>query len=183
MLPDSVVLVGPMGSGKSTVGRALADRLGLSHTDTDEIVVEASGRTIPEIFKSEGEAGFRALEHEALCRALAGGTGVISTGGGMVTSEDNRLTLGQCKALVVWLDAPIEVLMDRLGDGAGRPLLAGDDVEGALRIKIAERADAYDQVADFRLDTSDLSPEDCVDFIVAERAARAQKVGRATPCR
>ena len=175
---DSVVLVGPMGSGKSTVGRALADREQMNHLDLDEMVVAARGLTIPEIFEVEGESGFRTLEHDALSSALVGGPAVISTGGGVVTIESNRDLLGRSGALVVWLDASVEVLTGRVGDGATRPLLAGDDVEGALRTKIAERAEGYYDVADIRIDTSDMSVADCVDLITAARTKK-----RLAPCR
>ena len=175
---DSVVLVGPMGSGKSTVGRALADREQMNHLDLDEMVVAARGLTIPEIFEVEGESGFRTLEHDALSSALVGGPAVISAGGGVVTIESNRDLLGRSGALVVWLDASVEVLTGRVGDGATRPLLAGDDVEGALRTKIAERAEGYHDVADIRIDTSDMSVADCVDLITAARAKK-----RPAPCR
>ena len=176
----SVILVGPMGSGKTTVGRALADREHMVHADIDEMIVQARGLAIAEIFETEGESRFRTLEHQALTRALAGTGAVISAGGGVVTSESNRSLLRQADALVVWLDASVEVLVCRVGDGAGRPLLAGDDVANALRTKVAERAEAYEEVADVRIDTSDMSVADCVDLIVA---ARATTVQRAAQCR
>lgn len=180
MSSASVILVGPMGSGKSTVGLALADHELADHLDLDELIVAARGLTVAEIFETEGESVFRTLEHEALSRALAGESAVISTGGGVVTSESNRDLLRRSAALVIWLDASVEVLARRVGDGEGRPLLAGDDVEHALRTKIAERAEGYREVADIRIDTSDMSVADCVDLITT---ARAQKVQRPAPCR
>ncbi len=169
----SVVLIGPMGSGKSTVGRALADRAHMDHLDLDEMIVAARGLTIPEIFALEGESGFRTLEHDALSSALSGAPAVVSTGGGVVTVESNRDLLGGSGALIVWLDASVEVLTRRVDGGATRPLLVGDDVEGALRNIVAARADWYNEVSDFRIDTSEATVEDCVGLIVAASAPEA----------
>lgn len=171
MSSASIVLVGPMGSGKSTVGRALAERADLEHLDLDDIVEAACGLTIAEIFARQGESGFRALEHEALSLALSAGPAVVSTGGGVVTVESNRDLLSRSDALVVWLDTPVEVLTRRVDGGATRPLLADDDVEGALRTIVARRADRYEEVSDLRIDTSDATVEDCVDLIVALSSA------------
>ncbi len=173
MSPASIVLIGPMGSGKTTVGRALADREHMNHLDLDEMIVAARGLTIGEIFEAEGEPGFRTLEHEALSSALARGPAVVSTGGGVVTVESNRDLLGGSGALIVWLDASVEVLTRRVDGDATRPLLAGDYVEGALRAIVAERADWYNEVADLRIDTSEATVEDCVDLIVAASAPDA----------
>ena len=176
----SVILVGPMGSGKTAVGRALAEKERLDHIDLDEVVAQARGLSIPEIFDAEGESRFRALEHEALSQAVAGRPAVISAGGGVVVSGPNRILLRQSDALVVWLDADVEVLACRVGDGEGRPLLAVDDVTGALRTKVAERAEGYNEVADIRIDASDRSVAECVELI---SAARADNVERAAQCR
>jgi len=154
-----------MGSGKSTVGRALAQRLGLPHADTDDLIVEAAGHPIPEIFDTEGEARFRARETAALDAALSS-PAVVSTGGGIVVSEGNRKRLQSSDALVVWLDGSIDALTKRVGSGRGRPLLQGD-VRAALQQKIAERGPGYLQVADVRVDTTEMRHSDCVDAIVA----------------
>ena len=166
MSTRTVVLVGPMGSGKSTVGRALARRLGVGHVDTDDLVVEAAGASIPEIFADEGEAEFREHEYQALHLAVAGSPKVISTGGGIVTTKSSRELLAGGDALVVWLDASIDTLVRRVGDGRRRPLLADGDVRATLVAKVAERAESYREVADVRVDTSGRSRADCVDAIV-----------------
>ena len=161
-----VVLVGPMGSGKSTVGRALAHRMGIGHIDTDDIVVDRLGRPIEEVFATDGEATFREAESAALSAALDGIDAVVSTGGGIVMAPDNRRALETSTAFVVWLDASVATLMRRVGDGAGRPVLTGD-VRGALTATVEDRKPRYREVADLRIDTSNLSHSECVDEIVA----------------
>lgn len=154
-----------MGSGKSTVGRALARRLGARHVDTDQLVVEAAGCSIPEIFEREGEARFRELESEALASALTPAS-VVSTGGGIVVTDANRTRLRADDCFVVWLDGSIDALTARVGSGRGRPLLQ-DDVRASLQEKIAERSPGYLDVADVRVDTTQMRHADCVDAIVA----------------
>lgn len=155
-----------MGSGKSTVGRALARRVGRPHVDTDDMVVETTGRSIPEIFDAEGEARFRQYEAEALDRALDAGA-VVSTGGGIVTDDRNRARLRDGDVFVVWLDGSIDALVGRVGTGRGRPLLEGTDIRATLREKLTERGPGYLDVADVRIDTSRMRRKDCVDAIVA----------------
>lgn len=167
MSQRSVVLVGPMGSGKSTVGRALALRLGMTHVDTDNTVEALASASIPDIFERDGEAAFRELETRALQMCIAGPRAAISTGGGIVTSAANRDVLRDSDAFVVWLDGSIDALTKRVGSGRGRPLLAGGDVRTTLAEKIAERAPGYLDVADVRVDTSEMRHQDCVDAIIA----------------
>lgn len=161
-----VVLVGPMGSGKSAVGRALARRLRRDHVDIDDLVVAGAGRAIAEIFDRDGEPTFRALESEALGAALDGPAVVISTGGGIVLADDNRHLLTAGHTTVVWLDATVEALLDRVGDGRDRPLLRGN-VRDRLAATVATREPLYAEVADLRVDTTRLSCTDVVDEIVA----------------
>ncbi|MEM7143418.1 MAG: shikimate kinase [Actinomycetota bacterium] len=161
----SIVLVGPMGSGKSSVGRALARRLRMRHIDTDDLVERRARRSIEEIFASDGEGTFRALETEELRDALDA-TAVISTGGGIVVTPENRRLLIDAHAFVVWLDGSIDALLARVGSGAGRPLL-GDDVRVSLQRKVDDRAPGYLEVADLRIDTSEMRHADCVDAILA----------------
>ncbi|GJM39301.1 MAG: shikimate kinase [Acidimicrobiales bacterium] len=161
----SVVLVGPMGSGKSTVGRALAQRLRLRHVDTDDLVERRNGSSIQEIFDTRGEAAFRELETAELRTALDAHA-VVSTGGGIVVTDENRRLLAESPALVVWLDGSIDALVKRVGSGRGRPLL-GDDIRTTLQEKVAARAGGYLEVADLRVDTSEMRHADCVDAIIA----------------
>ena len=149
-----------MGSGKSEAGRKLARELGRRFVDCDELVAAGAGRSIPEIFEAEGEAGFRRRESETLAAVLADGkAAVIATGGGVVTNAANRALLAG--AAVFWLRARPEVLTARVGDGSGRPLLAsGAGGGGALermRQLIAERDPWYREVADVVVDVDDLS--------------------------
>lgn len=173
MAARSIVLVGPMGVGKSSVGRALAAHLHMGHVDTDDTVEHLSGTSIPRIFERDGEPAFRALETEALAASLGGPPAVISTGGGIVMAADNRLLLRDSNAFVVWLDGTIDALAGRLGTGRGRPLLEGGDVRTLLKEKVEERAPGYLEVADVRVDTSEMRHADCVDAIVAALGADA----------
>ncbi|MER5946188.1 shikimate kinase [Streptomyces sp. NPDC001904] len=117
-----VVLVGPMGVGKSTVGALLAERLGCSYRDTDDDIVSAQGRTIADIFVDEGEASFRAIEKAAVATALAGHEGVLALGGGSILDADTRALLeGQP---VVFLSMDVEEAVKRTGLNVARPLLA-----------------------------------------------------------
>ena len=144
-----------MGSGKTTVGRALAARLGWEYVDSDEQVQAATGRTVPEIFASEGEAAFRAQEKRALAEALASDRpAVVGVAGGAVLDPDNRRRL-RGSGLVVWLRARIDTLARRVGDGEGRPLLEHDP-EGTLRRLGEERRPFYEELADVVVDVDDL---------------------------
>lgn len=173
-----MVLVGMMGAGKSTVGRALADRLGWAFLDTDEVIERTVGRTVAEVFAADGEAAFRAEERRALAGALpatpaatpAGkstdGPVVLSVGGGAVLDPENRRQLREAD-LVVWLRAEVPTLAARVGAGAGdeRPLL-GDDPVAALARLLRERRALYEELADLVVDVDDLTPADAVERIV-----------------
>jgi shikimate kinase len=137
-----LVLVGMMGAGKSSVGRRIARRTGRRCIDLDQQIEQAAGRTIPEIFAAEGEAAFRALETATLRTVLgADEPAVVAVGGGAVLPSENR-RLMRDRAFVVWLRATPETLLERVGDGRGRPLLADDPGEVITRL-VTERADAY----------------------------------------
>jgi len=167
--PLNIVLVGFMGSGKTTVGRLLAGQLGFLFADTDRLVVEAAGgRSIPEIFEAEGEEGFRRRE-AAVLEGLAGVEGVVvSTGGGIVTRGDNRALLPRV-GYVVWLAVEEETIIERVGRNRERPMLYVDDPLGRVRELLAERTPWYEEVAQLRVDTCDLVAED-VAYGIAESA-------------
>lgn len=120
-----IVLLGFMGSGKTTVGQRIAKLTNLPFVDTDRLVEERAGKSIPDIFSQEGEETFRLYETEALRHALAGPRRVIATGGGIVTQEENWALMAD-QGVTVWLRVAFDVLCDRLTDSTGRPLLAGD---------------------------------------------------------
>jgi shikimate kinase len=148
-----------MGSGKTSVGQQLAARLGVAFVDSDEQIEHSNGRTVRQIFESDGEAAFRKLEAEALAAAV-GSTerSVIAAAGGVVLDPGNREVLRRA-GTVVWLRASPEVLAARVRDGGHRPLL-GEDALGVLRRLDAERASLYDEVASAVVDVGDLSPDE-----------------------
>jgi shikimate kinase len=149
--PRHVVLVGMMASGKSTVGRLVADRLGRPLVDSDGLVERRTGRTVREIFETDGEPGFRQLEAAALADALSSPEpAVIAAGGGVVLAAENRASLTTGDTLVVWLRAVPGVLAARVAGGE-RPLLDAD-AEGALRQLSADREPLYAEVADVVVD-------------------------------
>jgi shikimate kinase len=143
-----LVLVGMMGAGKSSVGRALARRLDRKLFDSDEMIEAREGRTVREIWTSDGEPAFRELEAEVLAQAVAAPTpSIVAAAGGVVLSETNREVLKGEGAHVVWLLADVELLLERVRNGMHRPLL-DDDPERTLRAMYEERADLYQDVAD-----------------------------------
>jgi shikimate kinase len=151
----SILLCGPMGSGKSSVGRALAAALGWRFADTDADVEASAGLSIAQLFEREGEAGFRARERAAL-RGLPEARCVAALGGGAVEARENREIL-RAKGRLVWLDARPETLARRIGADPARPLLAGLDAAGRverLGELCARRAHAYAS-AELRVVTDD----------------------------
>lgn len=164
-LPRRILLVGMMGAGKSTIGRALASRLGYEHLDSDEQVERRTGRSVPEIFAERGEAAFRAEEKQALAEAVAcDEPTVVSVAGGAVLDPENRRRLRDGGS-VVWLRAGVDTLARRVGAGHGRPLL-GDDPAAALARLYDERRPLYEEVADVIVDVEGLTPVQTVDRIV-----------------
>ena len=161
-----ILLVGMMGSGKTTVGRLLARRLGWRHVDSDTQVEAATGRGVAQIFAEEGEAAFRVQEARALAEALASpDPSVVSVAGGAVLDANNRALIRDA-GCVVWLRARPGTLAGRVGSGAGRPLLERDPAGNLARLD-AVRRPLYEEVADHAVDVDDLAPEKVVDLIAA----------------
>ena len=151
--PGNIVLIGPMGAGKSTVGRLLAARLGCAFTDTDHLIEDRCGADIPWIFDVEGEAGFRLRETHIL-ETLQDQTGlVIATGGGIVTQPGN-LPLLKSLGQVIYLTASIEQLFSRTRKDRRRPLLQVADPRAQVEALFRARDPIYREVADWVLDTS-----------------------------
>lgn len=166
-MASNVVLIGMMGSGKSTVGRLIAERTGMQFIDVDEVIENRADKPIAELFDELGEAGFREKETEALRETLAATHAIIATGGGAVTRAENRRLLRQL-GIVFWLDAPAEVLLDRIGDDESRPMLRGGDALKRLEQLLSERREAYAEASDIHLDTTELSPEEIADRVEKE---------------
>jgi shikimate kinase len=165
-MDDHVLLVGMMGSGKTTTGRLLAERLGRVFHDSDEEIFARTGTTVPAIFAERGEAAFRAEERAVLASAVSSGTpAVIAVAGGAVLDPDSRRRI-RGAGVVIWLRAAPHVLAGRVGTGAGRPLLEHDPL-ATLRLLEAQRRSVYNDVADATLDVDWILPR-----TVAERAER-----------
>jgi shikimate kinase len=158
------VLVGPPGSGKTTVGQALAARLGVEFRDTDQDIERQAGKPIPEIFVDEGEAHFRTLERAATAAALASCPGVLALGGGAVLAEETRAAL--VGHTVVYLSVELADAVKRVGLGTGRPLLAINP-RATLKHLLDQRRPLYAEVATATVVTDGREPEE----IAAEIAA------------
>jgi len=161
-----VVLVGMMGTGKTTTGRRLAETLGRGFADSDLLIEAETGRTVRQIFESDGEPAFRRLETDALARALARPEPtVVAAAGGVVLDPTNRDLLHRSGATVVWLRAPVSVLVGRVGRSDHRPAVK-DDPAGTLQTMEDTRTELYREVADAVVDSS-APVEDVVASIVA----------------
>jgi shikimate kinase len=164
-----VVLVGAPGSGKSTVGPLLADRLGVPFVDVDAVIEQRAGRSIAAIFADDGEPAFRALE-EATTAELLAGSGVLSLGGGAVLSTATRAALRGHR--VVWLQVSASTAVSRVGLNEARPLLLGN-VRGRLIKLLAERTPLYAEVATEQVETDVLSPDAVVELLVGRTTTHA----------
>lgn len=159
-----VVLVGPMGAGKTTIGALLARRWGVAVRDTDADIVAAQGREISDIFVDDGEAAFRALEREAVAVALAEHDGVLSLGGGAVLDPGTRELLAG--HTVVFLRVGLTDAVKRVGLGTARPLLMGN-VRAQVKALLDERTPVYESVATHTVETDDRTPDEVADSVAA----------------
>ncbi|HSK58901.1 MAG TPA: shikimate kinase [Actinomycetospora sp.] len=159
------VLVGPPGAGKSTVGALLAERLGVPFVDSDTLVEQRAGRAISDIFLSDGEPAFRAMERDAVAEALAGHDGVLALGGGAVMTEGVRdLLEGHA---VVFLAVGLAAGVRRVGLSTARPLLAGVNPRATFSALLQERLPVYRAVARHEVATDSLAPEAVADAVLA----------------
>jgi shikimate kinase len=163
---EHLVLVGLMGSGKTTVGRRCAERLRRPFVDTDDVVLTLTGVPVTEFWNTHGEAAFRALERQAVTDVCASPDPlVVASGGGAVLDPENRRSL-RSRGVVVWLRAGTAALAARVGTGAGRPLLAGDPA-GALARLAAVREPAYEAAAHAVVDTDGLDVDAVAVAVIA----------------
>ncbi len=159
-----VVLVGVPGSGKTTVGQLLAERLGVGFRDTDQDVERAEGRSVPDIFVEDGEPYFRALERAADVAALEEHDGVLALGGGAVLDEGTRALLADQPT--VWLQVGASAGAHRVGLDVPRPVLLGN-VRSRMVALLNERSPLYDAVARLRVDTESRTPDEVAGTIVS----------------
>ncbi|MER7012151.1 shikimate kinase [Saccharopolyspora sp. NPDC000359] len=170
MAPRAVV-VGPPGAGKTTIGRLLAQRLGVTFRDTDEDVERTSGRAISDIFTSDGEPAFRAMEEAAVEAALREHDGVLALGGGAVLSERTRERLAGHP--VVFLSVGLAEGAKRVGLSTARPLLAGVNPRATFKALLDERMPIYRSVAAVEIETDHVEPDEVVAQVVAALSARS----------
>lgn len=156
---SNLVLVGPMGAGKSSIGRRLAGHFGLPFVDADREIEARTGATVTTIFECEGEAGFRARECATLADLLAGDGCVIASGGGAILDAGTRATL-RARSFVVYLHVAVAHQSERLARDRTRPLLAGADRDATLERLARERGPLYASVADLHFDTTPWSTVD-----------------------
>lgn len=178
-MPERVlILTGFMGSGKSSVGKIVAERLGLRFVDLDAEIVSASGCSINDIFARDGELAFRQLESSCLEQTLSAGKGcVVATGGGAVITAANRAMM-RSRGVIINLNVTLEQVMARLKGSCDRPLLAGEDAAERAKMLMNEREQFYAD-ADIRIDTDGKSVEDvaaeilcCLKGFLSERTVR-----------
>lgn len=166
------MLIGQMGSGKSTIGRRLAARLGLLFVDADSEIEAAAGCSIEDIFALHGEAAFRDCERRVIARLLKGPPHVLAVGGGAFMDPETRTLIGK-KAISIWLHADIEMLLARVSRRNNRPLLKHRDKRETMKRLIAERDPIYAE-ADIVVESTDGPHEAVIKRIIAELARHRQ---------
>ena len=161
----NIVLIGVRGSGKTAVGKLLAERLGKRFIEMDELIGQRAGLNIPEIVTKYGWEKFRDVEEE-ITREVAGLDNVVNaTGGGVVTREKNVRELKQ-KGKLFWLKASLDTLLRRIGNDQSRPSLTGKSPREDMESVLTERSPIYERVADFIIDTEDKKPGEVAEAII-----------------
>jgi len=163
----NIVLIGFMGSGKTSIGRLVAQRLGFDFFDTDAVIVERVGMQVAEIFARHGEAWFREQETATLRSLNNVQRAVISTGGGIVVREENHALL-RALGFVVWLSASEDVIFERVARNKNRPLLQTADPRATVHELLEKRRGLYESVAQFTLDSTTLAHEKTASTLIAE---------------
>ncbi len=174
----NLILVGPMGAGKSSIGERLARALGLRFVDADHEIEREAGATVSQIFEREGEAGFRARERARLAALLLADGLVLATGGGCVLDPANRALLRE-RGFVVHLHADVAQQLQRLAGDDSRPLLARPDRAQVLQDLAAARAPLYADVADLVFDAGQLDPDAAATRLAGLLASRWMRTGAA----
>ncbi|NDH14154.1 MAG: shikimate kinase [Actinobacteria bacterium] len=164
MAPRAIIIGAP-GAGKTSVGRRVAERLGVEFHDSDAAIEKRAGKPVSDIFLSDGEAEFRRLEREVIAESLADVDGVLSVGGGAVLDPDTREAFSH--HTVVWLEVDLGNATKRVGMNSARPLLMGN-VRGTMTTMLNERTPLYEEVATVTVETSGRPLKDVVDDVVAE---------------
>ncbi|GBF10994.1 shikimate kinase [Tepidibacillus infernus] len=166
LLKEHLVLIGFMGVGKTTLGQALANHMGISYIDTDDLIVQKEKSDIPTIFAKKGEHYFRKIESQVFLKTLGQKPfSVISTGGGIVLSEKNRSAMKE--QMVIWLQASVDEIYKRISNNGDRPLLKnGTDVKRNILDMMNERHALYEQVANFSIDTDQKSINQMIEEIL-----------------
>lgn len=170
--PRTIVLVGLMGAGKTSIGRRLAARLGLAFRDADIEIEHAAGMTIPEIFATHGEPAFRDGEKRVIARLLSEPVHVLATGGGAYMNAETRTAISQ-RGLSVWLRADINELLRRTAKRSNRPLLKQGDPREVLERLIQERYPVYAE-ADIIVDSGPGAPEEMVEKVIKGLSAHLE---------
>ena len=164
MAPRAIIIGAP-GAGKTSVGRRVAERLGVEFHDSDAAIEKRAGKPVSDIFLSDGETEFRRLEREVIAESLKDIDGVLSVGGGAVLDPDTRDAFS--RHTVVWLEVDLGNATKRVGMNSARPLLMGN-VRGTMTTMLNERTPLYEEVATVTVDTSGRPLKDVVDNVVAE---------------
>jgi shikimate kinase len=167
-IPKNIVLIGLMGCGKSTIGRKLQTLLGYPLVDTDQLIEGKAGMAVAEIFARRGEPYFREVESAVLNELSAPGNPrrIIATGGGIIGRKANRKLLAQL-GYVVWLQAPVDVILLRTGRNRDRPLLQTENPREKIERLLTERSPLYHEIADLELETAGLETEEIACGILA----------------
>ncbi|NDA49553.1 MAG: shikimate kinase [Actinobacteria bacterium] len=164
MAPRAIIIGAP-GAGKTSVGRRVAERLGVEFHDSDAAIEKRAGKPVSDIFLSDGETEFRRLEREVIAESLKDIDGVLSVGGGAVLDPDTREAFS--RHTVVWLEVDLGNATKRVGMNSARPLLMGN-VRGTMTTMLNERTPLYEEVATVTVETSGRPLKDVVDDVVAE---------------
>jgi len=164
-MPPRLILIGPMGSGKTTIGKLIAARLNLPFRDTDQVIEEDSGKSVSEIFLEDGEDSFRAIEKYVLRKELLSDDTILALGGGAPMSIDAQSALRAIASPVIYFDISLSSVAPRIGFNRDRPLLLNNP-RGQWELLMQERRPIYESIADTVIDVNGKSEMDIVDEIL-----------------